>query len=178
MLAAVVVLTCAPAARADWIFTLDPPGGAVFGDPGTTVGWGYSVTNQSEENWLVLSGLSADAFAHATPDASLFDFPILAPGATLDVPYAAGLAGLFRITWDPTAPVGFTSSGTFVLSAEAWDGNPLLGGSFVSLELDRSAAYSATVSSSDTAAVPEPSALLLMIGGATGLLWRRRARPA
>ncbi len=176
-LAAVVVLMSASVAGAGpWTFSLDPPGGAIAGAPGEIIGWGYSVTNESETDWLVLSGISADPFAHATADASLFAFPIIAPGATLAVAYDAIAAeGLFQIVWNASAPIGFTSSGTFILSGETWDNDPTLGGNFVSLTLDQSAAYSATVSAGDIAPVPEPGTLLLVASGITGLWWRRRA---
>ena len=177
MLAVVAVLMFAPAARADpWTFSLDPSTGAILGAPGETIGWGYSVTNQSETNWLLLSALSADPFFNATPDASLFDLPAIAPGATFSLAFTAGSTGLFQITWDGNAPIGFTNAGTFILSAESWDNDPNLGGSFISLGPDRSADYSATVTSSEVTLVPEPSTLLLMATGVTFLLQRRYVR--
>ncbi len=152
-------------------FSLLPGSGAIAGAPGSTIGWGYTITNQSAVEWLVLTSLSADPFLHATPDASLFLFPILAPSASLTVPYSAsGFQGLFQIGWDVTAPVGFTNSGLFLLGGEFWDADPFSGGAFVALATDQSAAYSATV----TAAVPEPSGLLLTGIGALCLFRLRR----
>lgn len=157
-----------------WTFSLDPPAGAISGTPGSSIGWGYTISNQSATNWLMLTGLSSDPFANATPDASLFTFPILAPGTAFSVAYSpAALEGLFQITWDANAPVGFTNTGTFVLSGEFWDADPLAGGNFVLLGFDQSAAYSASVSAGSTS-VPEPSTLLLIIFGITGLLLQRQ----
>jgi PEP-CTERM motif-containing protein len=171
------LLLSASTARADpWTFSLDPPDGAILGEAGATIGWGYRVTNESDAFWLVLSGLNADPFVNATPDASLFDFPSIAPGATLTVPYSADLQGLFQLTWDPSAPLGFTNAGLFILSGESWDNDPVLGGSFVSLRIDQSAAYSATVSPSEPSEptpVPEPGTLLLLACGVAGLLLRK-----
>lgn len=176
VLGLVVLLFCAPGMRADsWTFSLVPANGAISGPPGATIGWGYSITNQSSTNWLMVTGISSDPFLHATPDAFLFTFPILAPMASLTVPYnATTFEGLFQITWDPTAPVGFINTGVFVLNAEFWDNDPLGGGNFLSLGLDQSAAYSASVSG--TAPVPEPGTLLLIGSGLVGVLAHRRSQ--
>ena len=108
-----------------------------------------------------------------TPRA-LFDFPIVAPGTTATVAFdaLAGL-GLYQLTWDPTAPAGFVNSGTFVLSAEWWSGDPTAGGSFLAGADDQSAPYTATVTA---VAVPVPSTLLLTAGGLAALCLMRANR--
>jgi PEP-CTERM motif-containing protein len=166
-IALAVLILWPAAARADaFTFTLLPAGGNILGEAGTTIGWGYELTNASATDWLVLTGLNHDPFVDATPDASLFDFPILAPGATQSVAYdGASLLGLFQITWDQLAPAGFVNSGVFVVSAELWDADPLQGGNMLSVAPDRSAAYSATVTAAPTP-VPEPGTLLLFGLGA------------
>lgn len=170
-----VVLCASPAARADtFTFSVLPVGGAVSGPPGSTVGWGYVTTNQSAQNWLVLTAVSADVFLNGTPDSSIFNFPTLAPNATISQAYdAVNLIGLFQLTWDPTAPAGFVNSGVFTVSAEWWTGDPLAGGQFISLAIDQSAAYSAGVTPSAT--VPEPTSLLLVLPGLWGVWLRKKA---
>ena len=175
-LAVAIHAALVPTAHADsWTFTLDPVGGSISGSAGSTIGWGYTITNSSTTNWLMLSGLSADAFQHATPDASLFLFPVVAPMSSLTVTYnASTFEGLFQITWDSTAPVGFVNGGTFVLSAEFWDADPFSGGNFASFALDQSALYSATVTPGGVTPVPEPASLILFSSGLCAVAWRVR----
>ena len=162
-------------------FSTIPSSGTVIGGPGSTLGWGYSITNLSSTNWLEITALNAGAFLLGTPDASLFNFPILEPGATVTVTYVPGLSGLFEFTWDFTAPVGFENIGTFVLSGAFWSGDPFAGGTFVDFAADQSAPYIARVSSPGTP-VPEPPTLLLLSLASGCLLLGRtyfgRCRPS
>ena len=50
-----------------------PLSGDVAGWAGSTVGWGYIITNNSLTDWLVTTGVNADIFLNGTPDASIFD---------------------------------------------------------------------------------------------------------
>jgi hypothetical protein len=144
-----------------YTFSTDPPSGNIQGTAGSTIGWGYSITNNDLTDWLVTTNLASDPFANGTPDASLFDFPIVAPGATVPLPYdpIAG-TGLFALTWNLNAPIGFTNSGVFTLDAEWWTGDPFAGGTFIQTAVEETAPYSATVSSPSS--VPEPSTLFLL----------------
>jgi len=170
-----VLLWSAPTASAAPItFELLPASGAIEGEAGSTIGWGYMVSNGSEF-WLELTGISADPFQYATPDSAPFDYAILAPGETHSVAYnAATMEGLYQLTWDALAPVGFTNTGLFVLSGAYWDADPFQGGALVSEAPSQSAAYAASVST-----VPEPGTLLLMGAGAgiTAFARRRRRSP-
>ena len=178
-LAVLIVLASAPLVHAaPFTFSLLPASGAIAGEPGSTLGWGYSITNPSETDWLMLTTLNADAFLNVTTTEALTALPILAPGETQTVSYnPVTLEGLFQITWNALAPVGSVNVGQFVFSAEFWQGDPFEGGAFLSLADDQAASYSATVSAT-SAPVPEPATLLLMTTGlgATGLLQRRRRR--
>lgn len=173
-LAMVMLLLGAPMAQAEpFTFALLPASGNISGEPGSTIGWGYSISNDSMTDWLMLTNLGADAFFNATADGSLFDYPILAPGATTSVAYdPAAPAGLYQLTWDALAPIGFTNSGLFVLSGEFWAGDPLAGGSFVSLADDQSAFFTASVTAPATP-TPEPGTLLLVGAGLAVAGFRR-----
>jgi hypothetical protein len=165
--AATAILFPSGVASADiptYTFSTIPASGNIQGTPGSTIGWGYVITNNDLTDWLVTTNLTSDPFANGVPDASLFDFPIIAPGASVSLGYdsMAG-AGLFALTWNPSAPVGFTDSGLFTLSAEWWTGDPFAGGAFIQTAVAGTAAYSAVVSSPAISAVPEPNSFLLLL---------------
>ena len=142
-----------PGIAADvYTFSLLPSDGNINGAPGSTIGWGYQLQNQSTSDWLVTTGLNAGSFQNAAPDL-IFDFPDLAPGATATVAFnAATSAGLYELTWSATAPLNFTNSGTFALSAQWWNGNSLSGGMFLNSATTATHSYAAT-------AIPEPASI-------------------
>lgn len=140
-----VCLTAIPA-MADEVYTLTVPDAVTVASPaGLVTGWGYSLHNDSSSLWLVTTDLAAGTFQHATPDL-IFDFPDLAPGATVTVPYdPLTESGLYQIVWDSNAPLGYINSGSFTLTAQWWNGGPLAGGNFVSAAPSASQPYTATV---------------------------------
>lgn len=164
-------LAAIPVMAADmYTFTVSDPV-TVSSAAGLSTGWGYSLHNESSSLWLVTTDLSAGTFQHATPDL-IFDFPDLAPAATVTVPYdPVTPAGLYQIAWDTNTPPGFVNSGVFRLTAEWWNGDPLAGGTFVSNAPIASQPYTASVT-------PEPATIglagtfLLILCGA-GFLRRR-----
>ena len=166
-----LALFAGPAAHAaSFTFATLPATGVLSGAPGDTLGFGYFVENPSATDWLVITSLDAGTFLDGTPDASLFDFPVLAPGASLTTAFVAGTSGLFAFTWDAAAPLGSTNAGSFVLGAEWWSGDPLSGGVFLSLATPASAAYQVSV-------VPEPAAALLVAASlALAVGWAVRVR--
>ncbi len=149
-------------------FTVIPSNGTIAGAPGSTVGWGYSITNQSSADWLVTTNLAADSFLHGTPNL-LFDFPNIAPGQTVTEAFDANtLVGLYKLKWDANAPPGFANDGLFILSAQWWDGDPTNGGNYIADSPDATAPYSAVVASNT---IPEPkSSILFAFGMGTMLL--------
>jgi hypothetical protein len=66
-------------------FSLLPSDGNVSGPAGSLVGWGYSLTNDSTSDWFLATNLNSDSFSNGTP-MLLFDFPEVAPGATVTEP--------------------------------------------------------------------------------------------
>jgi hypothetical protein len=153
----------------DWSFDLLPAGGNVSGPAGSTVGWGYEIQNLSDTYWLSVMSLDSDIFlsTNGIPDATIFDYPSLAPLATWSVAYLPDTAGLYQFTWDSGVTDGTTEAGEFRLTAEWYNVDPLGGGSLNGAAPDKNAAYTATVTS---AAVPEPATWLLLVSGLAGIV--------
>jgi hypothetical protein len=164
LLAAIAIVAGGQIALADlsFTFTAVPASGNIEGPAGSTIGWGYSITNDSSTDWLVTTNLAAGVFQNGTPDASLFDFPIVSPLTTVTVPYDQSTgSGLFGLAWNSSAPSAFVNSGSFTLSAEWFTGNPLTTGTDTGISGNEIAAYSATVSS-PVSTVPEPNFSVLI----------------
>jgi hypothetical protein len=174
---AVSLILAAPTVRADGdslTFTLIPAD--VSGPAGTTVGWGFTITNTSTTtDYLDISGIDSDLFAstNGTPDASIFLFPNLAPAQSITQVYDPldGL-GLFQFTWNSGVAVGTMETGQFRLLGAFCD--PTIDqfcaeDDSVTSTVLATGMYSATVTGSSGAPISEPSASLLLISGLLGV---------
>ena len=174
-LAAMLACPAASLKASAIIFQTAPSDGILFGPPGATVGFGYLITNLDPDLWLVTTGLSAGTLSFAS-GTSLFDFPVIAPGDTVFMPYDSSLgAGLYEIQIDNASPTGFVNSGAFVLSADYYTWDPSFEGVFASHADDQIAEYQITAS--EDTSVPEPRLLWITGLGLAIFLWRAR-RPA
>ena len=167
----------APALGGQITLTLIPASGDVAGLPGSTVGWGYTITNTTSD-WIQTMNLSAGLFQDGTPN-EIFDFPAVGPGdsVTLGFSLAATAScsfppcGIYELTWNSTAPSGFTNSGTFTVSSDYYSAEPgTSGATDLGPAPDASAPYSAVVS-------PEPGTWTLLgsaLAWVGGLRFRRQ----
>ncbi len=173
-----VQLCLAPLVQAapfTFTFSTLPASGAISGNPGTQVGWGYQLVNTDSSNWFVPTQLSASSFSIGIPDASVFDFPTLAPGATVSQAFdLLAHTGLYAVDILPFALPTMSDNGNFTLQGEWWSGDPLAGGSFLQLSDAVLTPYSLEVAG--VAAIPLPGSLPLLT--AALLVWgvQRRAQ--
>ncbi|MGH9518200.1 MAG: PEP-CTERM sorting domain-containing protein [Terriglobales bacterium] len=176
---AVLALVCG--ARADSLtFSFQLlPGQDITGSPGQTIGWGYSITNNSQADFLQMDELDPlRGFPLSWHPKLLFDFPLISPGTTFSEPFDPGNGtGFLELNLAPDATPGaagtqvcncqFTLRGQFYAPGdEITQNNPLGQGT-------GSSDYSASVG-----VVPEPTSLWLLGSGALLLLgwgWRRKA---
>jgi len=156
-------------------FTASPASGVVSGLPGQTVGWGYELVNTDTSNWFVPTQLNASSFSIGSPDASYFDFPVLAPGAEVDALFDELLhTGLYGVQLFSFALPGQSDSGYFTLSGEWWSGDPLAGGAF--LQTADAVQVALTLEVGGAVAVPLPGTLPLLVPGLLLLFAGQRRR--
>ena len=116
--------------------------------PGGAVEAAGAAHGHPTAQWLNTVDLTASSFTQGTPDASFFDFPILAPSASVNLPFdLVGHAGLFAFTCDSTATPGSVNTGSFAVHAALWNGDPLAGGTFAADAGIVTAAYSTSIAS-------------------------------
>jgi hypothetical protein len=168
----------AGSASAAPMLTLDPGNGALQASPGTTTGWGFSLTSD-DTRWLSVIGSlllteSNPGLGSYTDLIGALGGPVdfsLAPQAaawTLAFDDALGL-GVGSYSLNANAPIGSSNSGTLRVIAEAYSGDPsLCGGGCVVETLNFDVPF--RVGSE----VPEPGTMLILPGLLLILVSRRR----
>ena len=171
--AALLALSASSASSSAFTFVTDPADGLLSGATGTTVGYGYTIVNPDPTLWLVTTNFSAGTFAYAT-GTSLFDFPMVAPGQTVFLPYdPLSGAGLYEIFIDGSSPPGYVNLGAFVVSGEFDRLDPDLGLVFAASADDQIAQYQITATSN--AGASEPRLMWVAGLGLAALLLRASA---
>jgi hypothetical protein len=180
----ILVMVCCWQAYGDSItFTVDPVSGDVSGAPGTTVGWGFTIDNTTDDS-LFLDGTffceagedpvvgpdftcGPNLGASTYTDIVASNTGIIGPGVTTQV-FDGVSNGVGAYSIDPLATVGETDSGTLVVLYDLVD--PSFNDIAQNLEL--TAAVSVTVTPEPNTALPLAGALLI---GAFFIRKRRHA---
>jgi hypothetical protein len=164
---ALLVLLTSITAHAAVELTLDPVNGALAGPPGATVGWGYTLINNTLDT-LTLTGSRFDTsetwVAYTDFVQFLMDNAVIAPGGQLTQVFNfTNQTGTGSVYIDPLAPVPGLALGQIVLvyNTDATDNNRGL-----------------EISANATVSTPEPStyALLCISLGVVGYAKRRMGK--
>jgi hypothetical protein len=167
------------------LLTLTPANGFIEGGPSETVGWGYTLSNDTSFYLLVDASyfcqLGEDpAFTTCTQTLGTYtDF--IASNLTIISPHSSTsqtfdpnfMTGVGSYTIDPSAPLYSMDTGSVVATYQEYMGNPLVSGTQVSGDIELSA-------SAMVEAVPEPATLTLAGGSLLflcGLAFCRTLKP-
>jgi len=178
---ALLFLSSAAASSALTI-TLSPADGLLSGIPGSTLSWGFSITGDTN-NWFVVTSVQSstvlvlDVLSVFVNDNSYALPPGLAtPWTQSFTPNLAATAGaLARYTIPPTARPGNAISGDFLVTYDLYEANPFVGGNFVSSGEFARLPFTVRVTAPG-AAVPEPASLWLSASAGLLLFHLRRGR--
>lgn len=174
------------------VIMLSPPNVA-FGPPGATVGWGFTITNNT--NYIEITsaqfcdspvnfplGCNAPSNGTFTDFISQFHDIIVGPpdgtvSNSVTQPFNAAAhegVGSFRIS--PSAIPGATDVGEIVLTYNEYDADPILG-PFNLLASDQVLGANAGVTVTGSIVVPEPATAALVAVALAALAGRRLRRP-
>jgi hypothetical protein len=173
IIAALLVLTTTLTAHASVVFSLNPSNGSVSDLPGATVGWGFTLTNNTVD-WLILTGSTFNmnetwgTYTDYVP--GLGTLAVIAPSGSLTQDFVLNSTGIGHFAIDANAPVPATTFGPIVLSYNTYDGNPDTVGNLVILGNE--------VSANASVSTPEPStyALLCISLGVVGYARRKMVK--
>ena len=176
-----LIMTLAGTVQAQPSLTLSPLSGNLAGYAGSTVGWGFSLTNSAD--YLLVT--SADfALEPTSPvigtftDFSGFNSVIVGPDSPLwQAEFdAAAHTGIGSFTISPYAFADLVSFGTIEITYDLYNLSPNDPGFDPDVNLVSAGNQLSAPASVTVAAVPEPSTIVLLGGGVAFICWRGRKR--
>jgi hypothetical protein len=147
---------------------------APVSDPGTTIGWSYSITNNTGTDLEVVN-LDAGNFQSTSGFiniSSLFDYPFVPALSTVAQSYdpITNFTGLAEFTWFSTAPLGTVESGFFTITLDSVDAN----GNDLGFFGFANAPFSISTTPNNVP-VPEPRSIVMLTLGLAALLLLQRS---
>ena len=181
---AVMLIASAAGARASAVIALSPLGGVISGAPGSTVGWGFTLTNGADwvsidsvttENETSPLGGTTGGFISYMDLLGGLSNGVTPPGGTWPLAFSPGSpgTGLGQYSIDPSTPFGASDSGDFLIFYDEFSADPNTCGSCYidTLQLfDSKGNAPAFTINVPVSAVPEPALTVLMILGIAVLI--------
>lgn len=159
-----LITACAQAAP---MLVLSPSNGVVSGTPGSTVGWGFTLTNNTD--YLVVTGSTftpTSLYGNYQDYIGTDNFIVVGPSpesTSVSQSFdSTALTGVGGFTIDSTAPVGFSPSGALTIYYDLFSQDPNSPNFDPSSQIGSDDTLSQTVRVNIT---PEPASLLLMSAG-------------
>jgi hypothetical protein len=159
-------------------FTLSPSNGLVAGPPGTSVGWGYTVSTNAD--YVTIESIT---FGDETP-VGIFStpgIPFTAATSTSPItsPWAMNISGL-QYDISGSELVGASSQGIMTLTYDAFtdstETDQIVFGDTVNAQTGRFDAYSNPIAEVDVTPEPGSTGLIGMGCAALAMLWGARRR--
>ena len=178
-----LLMTMAGTAQAQTSLTLDPVTGSRAGYPGATVGWGFTLVNDTD--YLLATGADfvldpASPVIGTFADFSGYQSFVVGPSPetpqwqqTFD---AWAHTGIGSFTVDPDAVAGLVAFGNIVLTYDLYNLSPNDPSFDPESNLISTGNHLVAPASVTVAAVPEPSTFLLLGCGLAGIFWKGRKR--
>jgi hypothetical protein len=130
---------------------------ALVSNPGSTVGWGYTINNGTDD-FISVAAFNTGSFQMGTIE-DIFDYPqSLGPGSVTEGYDPLLPLGLAQFTWATDATPGFTNIGNFTITFDAFDP----AGDFLQ-EFDVLAPFS--ISTTPSSSAPEPTTFIFLTLG-------------
>jgi hypothetical protein len=157
---------------------LAPDSGSISGLPGSAIGWGFVITNDSQVDWISFEG--SVLINETNPGlGSYMDFIGPQGGPQNALLGRAGMwsesfsdamqTGIGEFLIAPGTPLGALDSGDIHVFWESWDGDP-------ATCKCGPAEFSADLPFQVTAEAPEPDSFWVLLAGGVWLLLRQRRR--
>lgn len=150
-----------------------PLDGVLYGEPGSTIGWGFMLSNDA--NYLVVTSATFESITSLgtfTDFISASNFFVVGPSPTASTTWSQSFdeslqTGIGAFTIDPGATIGSIANGQITLSYDLFSRSPL--DSLFNPDTDTLSNGNLLMADASIAVVPLPVSALLFSSGLLGL---------